>query len=483
MKRLSWRLFLGLTLVMMIFIQNAVCYGKGNIITIRVMDYSDSTKAIREEFYRNYMKSHPNIKIEYTQLTIDQLKNTILTAVKSNDVPDLFSLPVGMNLASVVADGWFQPMNRYLDKQVINSFIDGTFIEGTTMIKGKIYGFPEWMDLPSTALFYNKKLFKDAGLDPEKPPKTYSEFREYAKKITAAGKGKYYGFIEGGKQINRWKNMIEDWSSLGGSGLNLNSPASLATGKATYDSKAVFELFQLFKGLVDDKSIHPYTMNISAPEARALFGQGQAGFIEQGSWCISTWGKDNPDLQFGVAPPPVPDEGRKGSIALFTPKAWVGLSAKSKHPKEAMELLKAQYSIHGGYQSKVVENGMFFSAVKGVNDQYLKNAQLMAYYKVMAAYGRFAPDPMVRNPEIAKVYEEIKDVHPSVAELLQGTMVGAISDPAAELKNLSQKSQAELVRAVEAAQAEGAKVKLTDFKFSNWDPMKDYVAKDYKTVK
>jgi hypothetical protein len=93
-----------------------------------------------------------------------------------------------------------------------------------------------------------------------------------------------------------------DWSALGGSGLVSNSisitPASLLTG--------------LYQKLADDKSIHPSTMILSAPEARALFGQGQAGFMVQGSWCIESWHKNNPDLQLGVAPPPLPDGGRKG---------------------------------------------------------------------------------------------------------------------------------------------------------------------------
>ena len=451
-------------------------------VTIRVLDWSDSSKDIRQAFYQSYMEKHPHVKIDYTQLTIDQYKNTILTAVKADDVPDLFPVPTGMRLAAVVADGWYQPLDPYIDEAFKNSFIDGTFIEGTTMLDGKIYSLPEWMGLPSTVLYYNKDLFNQAGLDPNKPPKTHSELREYAKKITEAGKGQFYGLIEGGKQINRWNDAVRAWSSLGGSGLNTYSPASLATGKPTFDSKAVLDVFALFQGLAEDKSIHPNTMNISAPEARALFGQGQAGFLIQGWWCVGVWKKDNPNLQLGVAAPPVPDSGRKGSVAMFTPGAWVGLSAKSKVSEEAAALLKEQYSPTGIYQSKVVEAGGAFSTVKGVNDKYLKSPELMSYYKVFAEYGRFAPDPIVRNPDIAKVYAEIKEIHPNVAELLQGVVAGAVKDPQKALKDLSERSETELARAVEAAKAKGAKVEMQDFTFPNWDPMKDYVAEDYKAL-
>ena len=50
-------------------------------ITLRIVDWSDSSMKRREEFNEQYMKDHPNIKIEYTMLTIDQFKNTIVTMI------------------------------------------------------------------------------------------------------------------------------------------------------------------------------------------------------------------------------------------------------------------------------------------------------------------------------------------------------------------------------------------------------------------
>ena len=50
---------------------------------------------------------------------------------------------------------------------------------------GRIYGVPLYADV--SALFWNKDLFRKAGLDPEKPPTSLAEIREYADKITALG--------------------------------------------------------------------------------------------------------------------------------------------------------------------------------------------------------------------------------------------------------------------------------------------------------
>src|SRR5690606_4758753 len=145
---------------------------------------------------------------------------------------------------------------------------------------------PENAGMPHSLIFYNKKLFREAGLDPESPPVTYSEFLKAARQITEAGKGDYYGYIEGGMQNNRWQTAALDWASLAGDGFHSQSPINLATGDINYNTKPLLGIFELFAALRDQGSMHPNTMTMSAPEARALFGQGQAGFITQGAWSI-----------------------------------------------------------------------------------------------------------------------------------------------------------------------------------------------------
>ncbi len=450
-------------------------------VTLRIMDWSDSVKTIREEFHKQFMEKYPYIKIEYTQLTVDQFKNTILTAVKSGDAPDLFPVPTGMKLSALVKDGWFQPLDPYIDDSFKGMFMDGTFQNGTTMVDGQIYSIPESLPMPSSLVFYNKKLFREAGLDPDSPPKTYSEFREAAKKITEDGQGSYYGIIEGGKQNNRWLTTLRDWASLAGDGLNGNSPINLSTGTTSHDTEAVLGVFGLFEGLRDDGSFHPKTMSISAPEARALFGQGQAAFLVQGAWCIGVWNKENPDLEYGVMAPPLPDDGRKGSIPVGNSGAWIGLYANSDHPEEAALYLKEYY---GGdyFQRERVSSGDAFSVVKGINEQFATVEQLKRYYELVQEYGRLIPDPSVRNPETSNVFTEFKDVNPNPGELLGGAVAGAVKDPASMLKAYSAQLERAWTAAVDAAKSKGSPVDASDFVFPNWDPMSDYGEADYKAV-
>ncbi len=65
--------------------------GKSEGITLRVMDWKDSTRDIREEFHKHFMEKYPEVtEIEYTTLTQDQFRDTILAAIRTNEAPDIF---------------------------------------------------------------------------------------------------------------------------------------------------------------------------------------------------------------------------------------------------------------------------------------------------------------------------------------------------------------------------------------------------------
>lgn len=169
--------------------------------------------------------------------------------------------------------------------------------EGITTMDGEVYVLPEAANIVNTLVFYNKNVLEDAGVDTNNLPKTWSEFREACKQVTEAGKGKYYGMIEGGKQINRLEIAIRALSCLAGSKSNDIGVISMVDGKNVLNSDAMIQAFDFYSGLVQDGSFHPDSANLAAPEARALFAQNQAAFLIQGAWCISTWEKKS---GFGV---------------------------------------------------------------------------------------------------------------------------------------------------------------------------------------
>ena len=165
-------------------------------ITLRIVDWSDSSLVRREEFNKKYMEDHPNITIEYTMLTIDQFKNTIVTMIKSGDGPDLFPIPTGMTLSTALKEEWYQPMNDYVTDEFLETLDPSVFEEGVTMKGEDLYTMTEGIPVVNCLFFYNQDVLDQAGVT--KIPETYSEFVEACKQITESGNGVVYGLIEGG---------------------------------------------------------------------------------------------------------------------------------------------------------------------------------------------------------------------------------------------------------------------------------------------
>ena len=77
--------------------------------------------------------------------------------------------------------------------------------------------------------------------------------------------------------MNRMDVMARSLAAAAGGKVAATQKVLTDNGVAPYDSKEMNDALGFIKGLVDDGSIHPDTINISAPEARELFAQGTGG--------------------------------------------------------------------------------------------------------------------------------------------------------------------------------------------------------------
>lgn len=449
---------------------------EGEKVTLRVVDWSDSTKARREAFNKKFMEENPGVTVEYTVLTADQFKESVISSIKSGDAPDLFPLPSGVNINTAVEENWFVPLTGYLGEDFFAQFAEGSFNEGVTNVDGKVYGVPEAANIVNTLIFYNKTVLEDAGVT--ELPATWSEFKEACETVTKAGGGKYYGLIDSGAQTNRLELFIRSLASTAGAKCGDMSQIILVDGKSPLNSDAMRSAFAFYDSLVKGGCIHPDSITLKAPEARALFAQNQAAFICQGAWCISTWKTENPDLDFGVMAMPVPDSGAKGKLPHISATAWMGISANSKHPDVAARYLEGLYS--EDYQSGLVEDGGFVSVINSVNEKYMTDEQMLEYYKLNDEAAVLVPDPIIGNPQAATVYAAAATVSPGLGEILQGVLAQSV-DYEAQLADLAEKTQAEWEGAIQKAADAGADVGPEDFSFANWEPMTNYTSDMYES--
>lgn len=453
---------------------------EGEKVTLKIVDWSDSTKDRRTAFHEEFMKRHPDITIEYTTVTSDQFKETIISGLKAENAPDLFPLPQGIKLSTAVSAGWFQPLNPYASEGFFDSFEEGSFNEGITDSGSLTYLLPESANIINTLMFVNKTVLREAGYTEAELPKTWSGFTKMCGEISRRGKGRYFGIIASGAQTNRLELELRSFASLAGARCGDIGQILLTDGENRMNSEGMQMAMEFYRELLDAGAFHPDSTLLKAPEARALFADNQAAFLIQGAWCIATWREQQPDLDFDVMPLPVPDTGMKGKLPYANAPGWIGISANCRHPDAAMMYLEELFS--AGYQSGLVEDGGFVSAVKGVNEAFMKDEVMKHYYEIHREQAAMVPDPLIGNPAASLVYEKVSDITPGLGDIVQGLLASAV-DYRKELKELAQKTQAEWTRAIAEAGRTDAAVDAGAFEFDNWDTMRDYTASDYKEKK
>lgn len=155
------------------------------------------------------------------------------------------------------------------------NYLSETFLDNIltlAQVDGEQIGIPFSISTP--IIYYNADLFEAAGLDPNKPPVTWEEVREYAKQITE--KTGEYGFY--------MQEYADNWAVQGlleGNGARMLSDDN----KATFASKEGIEAYQLLADMVlKDKT----ALHITADEGIQTFINGKVGMLVGSSAKIGT---------------------------------------------------------------------------------------------------------------------------------------------------------------------------------------------------
>ncbi|UTE77485.1 ABC transporter substrate-binding protein [Rossellomorea sp. KS-H15a] len=155
-------------------------------------------------------------------------------------------------------------------------------------IDGKQYSIP--LDIHPLIMYYNKDLFKEAGLDPEKAPTNREEFLDYTKKLTDESKGQY-GYVV----PTLWPNQFIYPTIFFQNGGEL-----IADGKPNYNSPAGVEALQFMTDLIHKYKVSP--QNVQQDGEVTLFLQGKNAIQFNGPWMMEQW--DKAGINYGVAEVP-----------------------------------------------------------------------------------------------------------------------------------------------------------------------------------
>jgi multiple sugar transport system substrate-binding protein len=120
----------------------------------------------------------PNITVTDTVKPFGDIWTANIAAVAAGSgMPDVI-VSDRPTLPKDADQGIYMSLQEWADRDNVNrdQFYDWAWDQG--VFNGEIYGIPHETDV--RVLFWNKQLFEAAGLDPERPPQTWSEVEEYA---------------------------------------------------------------------------------------------------------------------------------------------------------------------------------------------------------------------------------------------------------------------------------------------------------------
>jgi multiple sugar transport system substrate-binding protein len=213
--------------------------------------------------------------------------------------------------------------------------------------QGKQYGLPK--DFGDLVLFYNKKMFDAAGLQ---PPQSWDDVRSDAKTLTKGGvKG-----ISLPADAARWNAFLFAW---GGNVLSSDGKKAVFNDQAAQDSATFYSSFQL----QDHSSDLPDKLGATWPGD--AFGKEKAAMVIEGGWMIPYLHDTYPAVTYGAVK--LPKGPAKQATLLFT-NAW-GCSAKTKAPDACFLFVK--YMTGKVVQEQVLQSGFALpSRIDLANDPF-----------------------------------------------------------------------------------------------------------------
>ncbi len=209
------------------------------------------TKLI-DEYAADFTKENPSIKV--TPIYAGSYQDTIVKALTANKsgTPPVTSVLLSTDMFTLIGEDAIVPIDNFIktadDRAWLASFYKSFMLNSQT--GGKTWGIP--FQRSTVVLYYNKELLKAAGLDPNKPPTTWAEMADYARKLTvkdASGKVTQYGMQIPSSGFPYWLFQ----------GLAIQNGAVLAndTGTAVkFDDPAVIDALQYWIDLTKQGS-HP----------------------------------------------------------------------------------------------------------------------------------------------------------------------------------------------------------------------------------
>ncbi len=334
---------------------------------------SQTEEKIIRQTLADFEKKHPEVAYQFQPIPGNYTEKLQLM-LGTGKAPDLFWLKGDTSPAYMSFDV-LEPLDSLINSSPdfdVNDFFP--VFRDAFKYKGKNYGVSK--DFNAYVLFYNKEMFREAGLDTV--PTNWEEFYEFSKKLTkdrdGDGKTDQFGFV-----IEPSIDIAMPFAYQN-NGEIITDDGQIKIGDAEF-VEAVEYMMSLYR---DGIATNPADMG--AGWMGDVFSRGQCAMTISGAWLIPYLADNAPDLDYGVVELP---RGKRQatlafSVAMVIPK-------QSKHKEDAWKLLSYLNGKEGmttwtqsgialpTRQSVAEENGFYNDSVYSV---FMRSVEYARLYKV-----------------------------------------------------------------------------------------------------
>jgi len=286
----------------------AACSGGGSSDTLTIWTRTDG-EAYMRDLAQKYESANDGLTVEVTAIPNSDVSTKFAQALSAGDVPDVMAMDVAMAPYFVSKNAFEDLTDRMADLDYADTLLEGQLDAGTS--DGSHFVMPFTAD--ASALFYNKDLFAEAGLDPDQGPRTWDEFVEAANAVGDLGddyEGYHFSAGCGGCSAFVLAPML--WAAggdfLDSSGDSLNPPPML-------DDPLTVEFLETLKSAVDGGGITSASQVDGGENYGGAFESGKLGMVASGSFQLSNFMADPLPFDLGVVPLPGNEDGQ---IAAFS---------------------------------------------------------------------------------------------------------------------------------------------------------------------
>lgn len=312
---------------------------------------------------REFERRNPQYQVKLLSMGAGEMNpQKLLTSIVGGVPPDIIRQD-RFTLSDWASRGAFMPLDDLIERDrgkdpltpTPDQYYPAAWEEA--QYEGKIYGIPTEAD--DRIMYFNKAVFREkaaelraAGLDPDRPPRTWSEVLAYSKVLTEKnpdGTLKRAGWVP--NFGNTWLYLFAfqnnaQFMSPDGRTCTLNSPEAV---------EALDFMVKGYELLGGYDNANRFTSGFVGAE-NDPFNLGKVVMKVDGDWILNNMSRYAPDLDFGVAPPPVPDDRfyKRGRFAdeKDTFITWIGgfsyaIPAGAKNAEGAWAFIKFSCSLEG----------------------------------------------------------------------------------------------------------------------------------------